>query len=64
MDGKDRWIFVERLWRRVKYEAVYFKAYESIIEAELSLGDYFVFYNVQRHHQGLDYDTPDKVYLS
>ena len=67
MDGKGRWIdnvFVERLWRSVKYEEVYLKAYESISEAELAISDYFVFYNEKRHHQGLDYDTPDKVYFS
>jgi putative transposase len=65
MDGKGRWmdnIFIERLWRSVKYEEVYLKAYGSISEARLELGNYFEFYNYQRRHQGLDERTPDEVY--
>ena len=65
MDGKGRWIdnvFVERLWRSLKYEEVYLKAYESIRQAELEIGKYFVFYNERRKHQGLDNFTPDQVY--
>lgn len=65
MDGRGRWIdnvFVERLWRSVKYEEVYLKAYESLSEARNSLGDYFLFYNSKRRHQSLDYKTPDEVY--
>jgi putative transposase len=65
MDGRGRWIdnvFVERLWRSVKYEEVYLKAYESLGEARRGLGDYFEFYNSRRRHQGLDYRTPDEVY--
>jgi putative transposase len=65
MDGRGRWIdnvFVERLWRSVKYEEVYLKAYESISEARKGLGDYFEFYNSRRRHQGLDDRTPDEVY--
>ena len=65
MDGKGRWVdnvFVERLWRSVKYEEVYLKAYESIGEARDSLGRYFVFYNSKRRHQSLDRQTPDCVY--
>jgi putative transposase len=65
MDGRGRWIdnvFVERLWRSVKYEEVYLKAYDSISEARKGLGDYFEFYNSRRRHQGLDYRTPDEVY--
>jgi putative transposase len=46
---------VERLWRSVKYEEVYLKAYESLSEARKGLGDYFEFYNQMRRHQGLDY---------
>jgi len=64
-DGRGRWIdnvFVERLWRSVKYEEVYLKAYESLGEARRGLGDYFEFYNSRRRHQGLDYRTPDEVY--
>lgn len=65
MDGRVRWfdnVFVERLWRSVKYEEVYLKAYESLAEARKGLGDYFEFYNKKRRHQGLDYHTPDEVY--
>ena len=65
MDGKGRWtdnVFVERLWRSVKYEEVYLKAYGSLSEARKGLGDYFEFYNSRRRHQGLDYRTPDEVY--
>ena len=65
MDGKGRWMdnkFVERLWRSVKYEDVYLKAYDSIAEARRGLASYFEFYNQRRRHQGLDYMTPDDVY--
>jgi len=65
MDGRGRWtdnIFIERLWRSVKYEEVYLKAYESLTEARRGLGEYFEFYNQKRRHQSLDYRTPDEVY--
>ena len=65
MDGKGRWVdnvFVERLWRSVKYEEVYLKAYDSIGSARTSLGQYFEFYNEERRHQSLDRRTPDSVY--
>ena len=65
MDGKGRWldnVFVERLWRSVKYEDVYLKAYASLGEARQGLRDYFEFYNSQRRHQSLDRRTPDDVY--
>ena len=65
MDGKGRWVdnvFVERLWRSVKYEEVYLKAYDSINAARTSLGRYFTFYNTKRRHQSLDRRTPDSVY--
>ena len=65
MDGKGRWVdnvFVERLWRSVKYEEVYLRAYDSIGDARASLGRYFTFYNTQRRHQSLDRQTPDSVY--
>lgn len=67
MDGKRRWIdnvFVERLWRSLKYEEVYLKAYETIKQAKLEIGDYFVFYNEQRKHTSLNRLTPDQVYHS
>jgi putative transposase len=67
MDGRGRWldnIFIERLWRSVKYEEVYLKAYESIPEARKELAAYFDFYNQRRRHQGLGNRTPDEVYWS
>ncbi len=67
MDGRGRWVdnvFIERLWRSVKYEEVYLKAYDSISEARGELGRYFEFYNMRRRHQSLDYQTPDNVYWS
>jgi putative transposase len=66
MDGKGRWIdnvFVERLWRSVKYEEVYLKAYESVAEAREGIGTYLEFYNSERRHQSLNRQTPDQVYL-
>jgi len=65
MDGKGRWVdnvFVERLWRSVKYEDVYLKAYSSLGDARQGLREYFEFYNSQRRHQSLDRRTPDDVY--
>jgi putative transposase len=65
MDGKGRWldnVFVERLWRSVKYEEVYLKAYDNVAHAKQSLGAYFRFYNERRRHQSLDRQTPDSVY--
>ena len=66
MDGRGRWVdnvFVERLWRSVKYEEVYLHAYGSIAEANQRLGLYFDFYNRIRPHQGLDGLTPDAAYF-
>ena len=66
MDGRGRAfdnIFVERLWRTVKYEEVYIKSYESVNECRESLRTYFEFYNQQRFHQALGYATPAEVYL-
>jgi len=67
MDGKGRWIdnvFVERLWRSLKYEEVYLRAYESISEAKAGIRNYFQFYNQERRHQGLGKITPDGVYFN
>lgn len=67
MDGKGRYldnIFVERLWRTVKYEEVYLKRYESIRELKAGLTDYFRHYNERRIHQALDYQTPQQVYFT
>mgnify|MGYP001820349957 FL=1 len=65
MDGKGRWmdnVFVERLWRSVKYEEVYLKAYETVAEARAGIGTYLEFYNSERRHQGINRQTPDRVY--
>jgi putative transposase len=65
MDGKGRWmdnVFIERLWKSVKYEDVYLKAYDSIAVAKRELTKWFNRYNMQRRHQGLDNRTPDEVY--
>ena len=65
MVGKGRWVdnvFVERLWRSVKYEEIYLKAYETPRQAETEIGRYFCFYNERRRHQGLDNQTPNTVY--
>ena len=65
MDGKGRWVdnvFVERLWCSLKYEEVYLKAYETVAEARLNIGNYFRFYNCERKHQSLNQQTPDQVY--
>ena len=67
MDGKGRWVdnvFVERLWRSVKYEEIYLHAHESVREVRTALTRYFDFYNVRRPHQSLDYRTPDEMYFA
>ena len=67
MDGRGRAldnIFVERLWRSVKYEDVYLKGYADMGELTLGLTQYFSFYNTERPHQSLDYKTPQEVYRS
>jgi putative transposase len=66
MDGKGRWVdnvFVERLWRSVKYEDVYLHAYETPVELRTGLARYFEFYNTRRRHSALDRRTPDAVYF-
>jgi len=65
MDGRGRLydnIFVERLWRTVKYEEVYLKDYSDMHEAKICLGRYFDFYNTERPHQSLKNMTPEEVY--
>jgi len=67
MDGKGSWrdnVFVERLWRSVKYEEVYLRAYDSVSEARSSIGRYLGFYNTKRPHSSLDARTPDHAYFS
>ena len=66
MDGRGRAldnIFVERLWRSVKYECVYLRQFDTVSQARVGLKDYFEFYNYERLHQSLDYHTPAQVYL-
>ena len=65
MDGKGRWldnVFVERLWRSLKYEEVYLKACDSVAEATSGIGKWFGFFNRRRRHASLDRRTPDQVY--
>ena len=67
MDGKGAWrdnVFVERIWKSVKYEEVYLRAYASVADARASLGRYPDFYNRQRPHSSLDAKTPDEAYFN
>ena len=67
MDGRGAWrdnVFVERLWRSVKYEEVYLRAYDSVSEARNSIGRYLAFYNHRRPHSSLDRRTPDEAYFT
>jgi putative transposase len=66
MDGRGAWrdnVFVERLWRSVKYEEVYLRAYDSVAEARASIGRYLDFYNRKRPHSSLDARPPDQAYF-
>ena len=67
MDGKGAWrdnVFVERLWRTIKYEEVYLRAYASVSEARAGIGRYLGFYNSRRPHSSLDGKTPDQAYFN
>jgi putative transposase len=67
MDGKGSWrdnVFIERLWRSVKWEEVYLRAYDTVSEARTSIGSYLSFYNSGRPHSSLDRQTPDQVYFN
>jgi len=67
MDGKGSWrdnVFVERLWRTIKYEEVYLRAYDSVSDARASIGRYLGFYNQRRPHSSLDRQTPDEAYFN
>ena len=67
MDGKGCWrdnVFVERLWRTIKYEEVYLKAYDSVSQAKASLGQFITFYNSRRPHQTFAGKTPDMIYFT
>jgi putative transposase len=66
MDGKGAWrdnVFVERLWRSVKYEEIYLRAYDTVSTARASIGRYLAFYNGRRPHSSLDRHTPDQAYF-
>jgi putative transposase len=66
-DGKGAWrdnVFVERLWRTIKYEEVYLRAYAGVSEARVSIGRYLGFYNSRRPHSSLDGKTPDQAYFN
>ena len=66
MDGKGAWrdnVFVERLWRTIKYEEVYLHAYRDVREARAGLARYLTFYNAKRPHSSLDGQTPDQAYF-
>ena len=67
MDGKGAWrdnVFVERLWRTIKYEEIYLRAYDTVTEARASIGRYLGFYNARRPHSSLDRQTPDEAYFT
>jgi putative transposase len=67
MDGRGAWrdnVFVERLWRGVKYEEVYLHAYANVAEARTSIDRYLTFYNGRRPHRSLDRQTPDWAYFN
>ncbi|WP_165405067.1 MULTISPECIES: IS3 family transposase [Rhizobium] len=67
MDGKGAWrdnVFVERLWRSIKYEEVYLHAYKTVSEARVGIGRYLTFYNGRRPHSSLDRQTPDQAYFN
>ncbi len=67
MDGKGAWrdnVFVERLWRTIKYEEIYLRAYSNVPEARDGIGRYIAFYNHRRPHSSLAGQTPDQAYIS
>jgi len=67
MDGKGAWrdnVFVERLWRSIKYEEVYLHAYDSVSTARSGIARYLTFYNTRRPHSSLDGQTPDQAYIN
>ncbi len=67
MDGKGSWrdnVFVERLWRSIKYEEIYLRAYDTVSDARASIGRYLAFYNGRRPHSSLDRQTPDQAYFN
>ena len=66
MDGKGRWVdnvYIERLWRSIKYESVFLQSFDTVQQAKEAISKYIVFYNQKRPHQSLNYQTPDAVYF-
>ena len=66
MDGKGHWmanVFIERLWRSLKHEEIYLKAYDSVAQAKQGIGDWLVFYYQDRRHASLNRMTPDQIYF-
>jgi putative transposase len=66
MDGRGAWrdnVFIERLWKSIKYEEVYLHAYDSVSAAKAGIARYVAFYNTRRPHTALDRKTPDHVYF-
>lgn len=66
-DSRRTWrdnVFVERLWRTIKYEEVYLHAYRDVPEARAAIGKYLIFYNTKRPHSSLDRQTPDQAYFN
>jgi len=67
MDGRGRCfdnIFIERFWRSLKYEEVYLKDYQSVTEANYNISNYINFYNSERPHQSLNYQTPSQIHFA
>ena len=67
MDGRSSWrdnVFIKRLWRNVKYDEVYLRAYARVADARASIGRYLGFYNSRRPHSSLDRQTPDQAYVN
>ena len=65
MDGRGAWrdnVFVERLWRSVKYERVYLRAYDTVSQARADIAEYLDWYNTKRQHTSIEDRTPDQVY--
>lgn len=65
MDGKGRWadnVYVERLWRTIKYENVFLHSFDTVEQAQIALTNFIAFYNQKRFHQALNYHTPDAIY--
>ena len=65
MDGKGRWadnVYIERLWRTIKYEMVYLHSFDTVDQVRIALAKYITFYNTRRYHSMLNYHTPDVIF--